>query len=749
MTSLQAKGAVVAINLKKIREAAGLTQEQLAKVLGLDQSRVSRLEASPEDIDYRLLKKWCAALGTTPDAADEPDAPPPAIDAGDPYGSILSRLDLLQDYCRQGRSEVAALDPSRDELSGITELERLTTSLRRKPNIVVTGKFDAGKSMLANSFMGGTALPTRYQPATRLITFVRHSADRPRWMLEDSRREDVFILRSSFSMDSWEERQNWEVAGVAMGGFDTLKDYGTYQGRHDDAEATYAVVFVDSPVLRTCNLVDLPGRRNMQDLADEDAERARLAYKFVDVVVFASAINGMLDGMDMLELGALIRSLPPYEQVDAEFPTLGNLFIVATHAAGHVNDTQLSEALDGACERLFEHLGETALKSRGTDSGRKIDQAVLRGRFFPFWFEIERRRAPLHEALRQTLMLDLPRAHRATIRHQLETFRTRTSSHARRQVDSFTRIVEDRQRAREDYERIVEADPARRAAIRRKRAEVLARIDACEKVAVAGVSKTHDAFLNVDRIEAFIRERYSKKADGKSEAQRYAASNLVELIQDQLARDARALSEEMQQEVKGFLGTYERESGTMPTMQIPFDSKGAFLGGIAGAGVVGALSVWAASLGNLGAYILAAKVVSLLSALGIGIPGGTAAVMAFIAAVGGPITVAVGIFVIAGGLIAKFFGESWERRLAKQIEKSLIDARLLTRLTEGTTKYWADTRHAFEAGADAVEKAYLERLEEFRSLFESEDRSVEEAKARLRRAQVLLRFFDGIPMIIA
>ncbi|HYW18192.1 MAG TPA: hypothetical protein VE956_02585, partial [Nodularia sp. (in: cyanobacteria)] len=72
-------------------------------------------------------------------------------------------------------------------------------------------------------------------------------------------------------------------------------------------------------------------------------------------------------------------------------------------------------------------------------------------------------------------------------------------------------------------------------------------------------------------------------------------------------------------------------------VSIPFDTKGAFLGGIAGLGAYGALAAWAAGLGNLGSYILVAKLVSLLSALGISIGGGTAAVISFVAAIGGPI----------------------------------------------------------------------------------------------------------------
>lgn len=57
---------------------------------------------------------------------------------------------------------------------------------------------------------------------------------------------------------------------------------------------------------------------------------------------------------------------------------------------------------------------------------------------------------------------------------------------------------------------------------------------------------------------------------------------------------------------------------------------------------LGGLGLWAATVGNLGGYILVAKGVSLLSALGISV-GGTAAAASFVAAIGGPITIGIAL----------------------------------------------------------------------------------------------------------
>lgn len=48
--------------LKAIRKQLGMTQADIAAHLGLSQNRVSHLENHPEDISFRQLLAWAAAL---------------------------------------------------------------------------------------------------------------------------------------------------------------------------------------------------------------------------------------------------------------------------------------------------------------------------------------------------------------------------------------------------------------------------------------------------------------------------------------------------------------------------------------------------------------------------------------------------------------------------------------------------------------------------------------------------------------
>lgn len=49
--------------LKAARKHRQLTQAQLAARLGLSQNRISHLEQHPDELSFKQLLGWCAALG--------------------------------------------------------------------------------------------------------------------------------------------------------------------------------------------------------------------------------------------------------------------------------------------------------------------------------------------------------------------------------------------------------------------------------------------------------------------------------------------------------------------------------------------------------------------------------------------------------------------------------------------------------------------------------------------------------------
>jgi DNA-binding XRE family transcriptional regulator len=53
----------IGVLLRQVREAAGLTQEQLARKLGTQKSAISRMENHAEDVRLSTLRAYAQAVG--------------------------------------------------------------------------------------------------------------------------------------------------------------------------------------------------------------------------------------------------------------------------------------------------------------------------------------------------------------------------------------------------------------------------------------------------------------------------------------------------------------------------------------------------------------------------------------------------------------------------------------------------------------------------------------------------------------
>ena len=222
----------------------------------------------------------------------------------------------------------------------------------------------------------------------------------------------------------------------------------------------------------------------------------------------------------------------------------------------------------------------------------------------------------------------------------------------------------------------------------------------------------------------------------------------MEKLQNKTEEIIKVNSEKLKDEIEDFFTSYEVNSPNFnEPMKIPFDAQGAFLGGLAGLGSIGALSAWAVTLGNLGGYILVAKLVSFLSALGIsfGFTGGTAGVMIFVAAIGGPLTVGIGLAAALAFGVWGLFSESWEKRLAKQTVKYFKEQDINQKFCQGIDEYWQDTINGFEKGADAVKTDWNKYLEHQQNITSATPESKQYIEKILKMLRVFKNFFSEIP----
>jgi transcriptional regulator with XRE-family HTH domain len=91
------RDAALARQLMEAREAANYTQEELGKLLGLDRSAISKIEAGKRSPRAPMIRRWMAVCGLVLDFVD-PGGPDRAAILGEALAALSEdeRDDVLQ-----------------------------------------------------------------------------------------------------------------------------------------------------------------------------------------------------------------------------------------------------------------------------------------------------------------------------------------------------------------------------------------------------------------------------------------------------------------------------------------------------------------------------------------------------------------------------------------------------------------------------------------------------------------------------
>lgn len=223
---------------------------------------------------------------------------------------------------------------------------------------------------------------------------------------------------------------------------------------------------------------------------------------------------------------------------------------------------------------------------------------------------------------------------------------------------------------------------------------------------------------SIDYIRELIRNNFEDKKDAKQNAGQLVFTRLTGSVERGLRVRVREMGNVLQEFVESLDKFFPPVSAGRAHRTTDWRARafGAAGGASAAAAGAWALGAWAATFGNLGGYILVAKAVSVLSSLGISV-GGTGAATAFVAAIGGPVTlVAVGVGAAALTTFTLVRG-SWDKALAKDIEKKVVKGVLLGErdgqsILKGLDDYWVSVEASFEEAAIAAKKAYADAIQE-------------------------------------
>ncbi|MGO4363428.1 helix-turn-helix domain-containing protein [Terrabacter sp. RAF57] len=759
------------LDLKNLRRMASLSQKDLADLLAVDQSQISRWEASPDGLPLSLVLSLSQVLGLSVEemltgTELEPDLAP-RVDLDGRQGlERFAQLVAGVGTSFDGLTERAAAHG----LRGPAEVHHLIGGLIRKPRVLMVGPFDGGKSTFVNILLERRSLAVRYQPTTSLVTVVRHEDDRPAWLqapmtdwlaqnIGRQTSPSVLILRAGFDVDRVDDEEHVRDHYLTAGDLDLLAQVGTHGADHGLEGAAYGVVFLDAEILKVCDLIDTPG----SDASDDDDQLSEVARQSAHVLVHLSPPTGFMSASQVSYLLPGMRSLTPYSDV----PAVDRVFLVASHAHAGISDMDLDEVLTGGAVRVSVAMrAETDGANEPGDDGASAAEEQwspeqIRARMFAFYDSNGRgpsRGGALLQKLTVLLAEDLP----ATAAQHLANQLTGAVDGFVEQLGRQEAALEAAENASSELPDLEETALKVEKAVKSTKRKLNAAINVRRTRSLTALHEAFSRRLDVVQVEKLIRSKYSQKAfleagrgdeNPKKAAQEEVGGLIVSQLQNDLAkvleRESLQFGKELDNELDALAISISNIDVASGSFDIPYDLRGAFVGAALSTATVGALAVWASTLGNLGAYIIAAQAAGWLSAVGISLPAGGATMTAAMAAVGGPVGVAIAIIMI-GVLLGLMFRSDWEERLAKALVKGFDKPNKKTGKTirdllqEAVTNYWDDTRSSVEAGLDNVIAAHRAELEQFRGLVGDDVDTAAKRQARRALLTDLKGFFQEL-----
>ena len=740
------------------RDKLKMKQSELAMLLGVRQDTISRIEnkqkeqreqsggdssigSDPTLIPLDLLIKLADKTGQTLDQLISYKKP--GVDAlrVDPtWANVDYMKHTIVDYISKFADSYTDAEGT-NYIEKISDLQTTVNTTIRKPKVVFLGRSDAGKSTMINALIGKEKMPTSWTPTTSIIVYIKHIDDRPAYI-----EEELWLFKRG-NVDNWDDTKlddeaycrEWKLAG---GSAEMLAAYGTQTGSEYSVDKVgSAVLFINSSILKNVDLVDVPG---LTGLIESDDRMANNAKKLADVLVYLSQSNSFMQESDPAFLSDAIRTVGcPERKDDDRFAPLANIFVVATqaHIINNGNKDKVNEILDSAAVKFWNKLTDGFWAERSKISKIDYTKEDLRRRFFSYTTDIPDLRESFETDLRSLIeAMPFDVEAKAT-----EILKAKVNGQ-KQVVDDYIALLKKRQEAKEKFDTLESEEPLRKARTNKKRDEIIETIRKCNASARSRFQKCYESIVDIDHIIDVIEQKKLQNNQGDMESlAAYISLELEDKLKDILNSESELLKEQIDAFIKDFSSSYEGKLNSFSTNQKfkGFDAARAFASGLAGLATFGGLAFWASTMGNLGGYILVAKGVSLLSALGISISGGVATATSAIAAIGGPVVLGAALAAIAAlGAFAAFSG-NWKKRVAKRLRDELLaKAPLSDYNNKVITKFWDDTEKAFESAAAKMEIEWVRYLNEMKTVLNSFDESIEIC---IEKSEQVKCFFENIP----
>lgn len=724
-------------NLKNFRENyLKLTQAELAELIGVRQDRISRLEQNLDSISLEELVILSKKTGKSLDEITNYKK------------NVINKLEVKDSWSKVRYIKNTVINYIKDYSpknnlnyeNKIENLRRDIEGIARKPRIVFSGKSDSGKSTMINALLGKEKMPTNWTPTTSIIVYVKDILDRPAYM-----EEELWIFKKGKNKE-WDDTRlydekycrEWKVAG---GNAEMLSQYGVRKGEEYNKDIGSAVLFIDSPILKNCDILDIPGITAGIESDNIAASQAKLK---ADVLVYLSQASGFLQTEDANYLKEALEVLSPLEKTEGTaLSPMSNLFVVATHAHHVIPRTDLKKICDSGCNRFTKTLPESFWERYSNSSKKLFSEKDLRKRFFTYTTDIEDLREDFEKELKNTIE-NLPKLLENKIFNLAKDYAKNESKKMSDEVIKYEKLINERDAYSKRLEDIKKNEPKRKFLLEENNRNVKNKIFDLDSETKKKFREDFNQMLTEENIVKIIDRRgYKNKKADLEELGSYISSEVQDIYRKNLEKTTEKFKDTMDEYLVETQKSLElaNNSNNM-NINLDFDFKSAFIGGLAGAATLGGLAFWASTLGNLGAYILVAKGVSVLSALGISIAGGTATATAFVASIGGPITLGIAAALLVGVAIWGFFSDSWKKKIAKKIIEEIKKS--VAKYEDAITQYWLDTENGFDIAKNKMEEEWEKYINNLENELYNYD--INKLKENLRNAKEVKDFFTNIPL---
>lgn len=672
------------IDLKKLRTNAGLSQIELARLLDIQQSQVSRYEDDPDSISRGLEKKWRNICGEQQTSMNK-------IDIIDPRTELKYLLHNTKDYL--STPPVSNSTNKEEYLSIIKNITTVLTETIKKKKIGVFGQYDAGKSRLINELIGTNNLPTSYQPTTSVVCLIKHMNDKPIWQAEN-----VWLMKKGFDLQKADNQYHCEEFKALAGSYEALSQHGIHHLSNQNQEnlnIDTAIVYIDAPILLAVDIIDLPGYGNDQD----DSEKAEMIHAIADAAIYLSPFAGFMNQSDHMYFTSLLKNIPLS-------PTLDNIFIIASRAPTSENESIIETVLDKASIRLFRN---TAFFKEDLN----IPEEILRKRFFSFSADEGQSHLSqkfIHQFI-SYITNNIPANQKKVFENYLSSIKVDTSSIISKQINEWQNILLDRSAVLDELMNLKSNQNDIFEKFDDNVTSVSKKIHLYKQESLENIRDIFEQ-MDLNTIEQLINDTYTDK----KEAKQYATNLIITKLESKINKFNKIRAEKLAEDIDLIMDEFDTDIkshiNSNIALNLDFNTKAAFISALSGIGTVGALSVWASIVAggsNLGAYILIGKIVGWLSSIGISL-GGSATVMTVVSALGGPITLGIALGAIVALGIYSLFGGSWQLSLAKKIIKTLEKENIESKFSTSIQKYWNETISAFTQATNEFKHAYSESI---------------------------------------